>query len=571
MAATSTTRTRKRPAKAEARPAPTTAPEHRARVQSTFMRGDMSPYLMAWQPALREASDDVRQGYVKAAARTIDMVQNSGWIAGAVDQSIAYTVGSGLRLASKPDTTALGWTTDEGAKWAQDVERRWEAFANRPIDCDIEGKSTVGKMQAQAIRSNFCYGEVLAALPFLKRKSIGGQYGTKVQMLPPSRLVQDSMPPKMVQGVIRDDVGFPLAYRIKDPPYTYNVPGYIDRPARDPWGRAQVVHVFDGQPGQVRGIAPMTPALRVVRQFDQLADATLTAALIQTIFAATVKSPEPTEQVLSAFQEMVEQQASAAGTSSTMPSPFESMLAMRAGWYDNTKIDLGRNGKIAHLAPGDELTFHASEHPSATYESFAKFLLREIARCLGLTYEEFTGDYAGATYSSVRMATSAIWMVTISRRVNIVAPFLNPVFEAWLEEDIENGWTPFPGGVDAFIEQRAAACRCHWRGPAKPQADDMKFATAVKTLRDMGVVTDEWICAELGDDWEDTYEQRAREMAKRKALGLPEAAAPTGAAPGQAPNTGAASDPNADPADDPNADPNADPADPADPAKQPGG
>ena len=499
---------------------------------SAFMRNDSSPYLGSWQPALREASQDVRQSYLRAASRVVDMVQNSGWIAGAVDQSVGYTVGTGLRLASKPDATALNWTTDQAAKWAQDVERRWESFANRALECDVEGKSTIGKMQAQALRSHFCYGEILAALPYLKRKNYGGQYGTKVQMLPPTRLVQDSDPPRMVQGVIRDDVGFPQAYRIKRPPDSYTIPDYRDVPARDPWGRSQIVHVFDGQPGQVRGIAPMTPALRVVRQFDQLADATLTATLIQTIFAATVKSPEPTEEVMQAFQEMVEQQAR--GTpGAQVPSPFESMLLMRQGWYDHTKIDLGRHGKIAHLSPGDELKFHGAEHPSDTYESFAKFLLREIARCLGLTYEEFTGDYAGATYSSVRMATSTMWMLTIYRRVNIIAPFLDPIFEAWLEEDIENGWTPFPGGVDNFIENRAAACRAHWRGPAKPQADDFKFAKAVETLRNMGVITDEWICGEMGEDWEDVYEQRAREAEKRAALDLPEpqAAKPPGSTP----------------------------------------
>ena len=511
------------------------------------MRNDSSPYLGSWQPALREASQDVRQSYTRAAARVVDMVQNSGWIAGAVDQSIAYTIGTGLRLASKPDAVALGWTTDEAAKWAQDLERRWESFANRPTECDIEGKSTIGKMQAQAMRSHFCFGEILAALPYLRRKSIGGQYGTKVQMLPPTRLVQDTDPPRMVQGVIRDDVGFPLAYRIKHPPETYKWPDYRDVPARDPWGRAQVVHVFDGQPGQTRGIAPMTPALRVVRQFDQLADATLTATLIQTIFAATVKSPEPTEEVMQAFQEMVEQQARSVGSTAQVPSPFESMLAMRAGWYDNTKIDLGRHGKIAHLAPGDEFQMHGAEHPSDTYDAFAKFLLREIARCLGLTYEEFTGDYAGATYSSVRMATSTTWMLTIYRRVNLIAPFLDAVFETWLEEDIERGWTPFPGGVDAFLENRAAATRAHWRGPAKPQADDLKFAKAVETLRNMGVITDEWICGELGEDWEDIYEQRAREAEKRAELDLPDGAPKAPMPPGGDPAGG---DPPNDPTTD---------------------
>jgi capsid protein len=113
-----------------------------------------------------------------------------------------------------------------------------------------------------------------------------------------------------------------------------------------------------------------------------------------------------------------------------------------------------------------------------------------------------------------------MYLIVVYRRANVLAPFLQPIVEAWLEEEIENGWIAFPGGVDGFIAQRTAAARCHWRGPPKPQADDLKFARACETLRKMGVITDEWICAELGDDWEDTYEQRKREQDKREQLGL---------------------------------------------------
>jgi capsid protein len=35
-------------------------------------------------------------------------------------------------------------------------------------------------------------------------------------------------------------------------------------------------------------------------------------------------------------------------------------------------------------------------------------------------------------------------------------------------------------------------------------------------------MTDEQICAELGQDWEDVYEQRAREKELRKKFDLPE-------------------------------------------------
>lgn len=55
----------------------------------------------------------------------------------------------------------------------------------------------------------------------------------------------------------------------------------------------------------------------------------------------------------------------------------------------------------------------------------------------------------------------------------------------------------------------------------KPQADDGKWSKAKQTLKQMGVATDEQICGELGTDWEDTYEQLAREKEARQRLGLP--------------------------------------------------
>jgi hypothetical protein len=48
------------------------------------MRGEWSPFFQSWRPVLREASNDVAMAYTTAAARAIDSVQNSGWIAGAV-------------------------------------------------------------------------------------------------------------------------------------------------------------------------------------------------------------------------------------------------------------------------------------------------------------------------------------------------------------------------------------------------------------------------------------------------------------------------------------------------------
>jgi lambda family phage portal protein len=480
-------------------------------VSSQYMKGNASPFFFNWRPTLRDQREDVREAYMTAAARAIDSIQNSGWLAGAINQSIASTMGNGLRLASKPDAKALGWTQEAADDWSQGVERAFEAWANCPLECDAGGRQTVGQMARSVMKSYYSHGEALALLPHVSRPLSVSK--TKVKLIPPHKLLQDSDGWRMFQGVTMDGWGLPVSYRLMlRVQQAYEE--IVEVRARDSAGRPQVVHVFDGDVEQVRGITPLAPALRIVKQFDQLADATLTAALIQAIFAATVESEAPTDTILQALQDDDEQGVGGGS--------MEGLLAAKGGWYESTKIDLGRAGKIAHLFPGEKLVFNGSKTPNDTYEAFAKFLLREIARCLGMTFETLSGDYTAATYSSVRMSSSELWPLIVARRVNIPGRFYQQVFEAWLEEQIETGRTPFPGGFYAFLTKRHAASRAEWRGPPKPQADDLKTQKAHEGYKRMGVMSDEMICNDLGVDVEDVYRQRAHEQKLRKTLELPE-------------------------------------------------
>lgn len=70
---------------------PITADLPVARSQSQYMRGEASPFFFSWNPALRDVRDDVRASYTRAAARAIDSLHNSGWIAGAISQAVAST------------------------------------------------------------------------------------------------------------------------------------------------------------------------------------------------------------------------------------------------------------------------------------------------------------------------------------------------------------------------------------------------------------------------------------------------------------------------------------------------
>jgi capsid protein len=118
------------------------------------------------------------------------------------------------------------------------------------------------------------------------------------------------------------------------------------------------------------------------------------------------------------------------------------------------------------------------------------------------------------------MATGEIFAITRMRRQNVVAPFCQAAYEAWLEEEIESGGISFPGGYTAFLANRTAACRADWRGTPKPQADDLKTAKAHEVWRRLGVISDAMIANDLGVDIEDVYAQRASEAELRESYGL---------------------------------------------------
>lgn len=481
-------------------------------------------YVGGITPVVREPYDTSILQYRAAAATTLDAIQRSGWLAGGIQQAKVQMIGTGLAINLKPKLGIIG-NLDETETWAREVEAHWEDYARDAWSVDFTGRHTLGQIADQALSQYFATGEIVGLLPFEER--VGSSHGTKVHLLPSSRLMDDAIrsPEGVVQGIkLNRRTLVPEAYVFNNR-NPWDVTGQeITVKARDENGRPQVIHLFENGPGALRGVSPLLPALKVAKQYDQLADATLTAALVQTIMAATIESDSPTEELLKALQTGEEQEddsVRAEADVGTMPGDFERLMAARLQWYSNTKVDLGQFGKLVHLFPNEKLNMNRSEHPNTNYLDFSKGLLREIARCIGITYEQFTGDYIGATYSSVRMASADMWLVNVFRRAHFAGRFYQTAFERWLEEDIEKGHTAFPGGVPNFLIMRAEVCRVDWRGPPKPTADDLKTAKAQQIQRQEGWVPTEQLSAEYGNDHRDVIESQRRTDDLRKENKLP--------------------------------------------------
>jgi len=475
-----------------------------------FFQGNRSQMLMGWRPALRETQHDIQLSWQDATARATEGVQNSGFLTRIVEVETGSVVGPGLRFASRPDHEKLGWSVEESAQFARDFETGFREWGNNPLECDAAGKMTFGKMQQAAFGSWKVSGEILALTPIIDRAI--SLTKTKIKMLPASRLsLANDEQLRMVQGVHVDEWGLPQAYRMRKWDKALLFDDFVDVTARDADGRPNVIHIFDSAISTTRGISPLAPILKVVRQVEQFGDATLTAALIQTIFAATI---ETNLTGLTGFEGMMTKQDTL---------DLTQLALAQADWYDSAQINLSQHGRIAHLFPNEKLNFTESKQSASNYDGFMGWLMREISAGSGTTYESATGDYRGATYSSIRMGGATEWLGVLRKRGNIIVPFCDQVKDLYLEEAIYTGRLKLPKkqGYMFYLANKGAIGRGTWSGPPQPQADDFKAARSHQVLVDMQATTLKDISESYGRDWEDDARQRAEENRLHQELGLP--------------------------------------------------
>lgn len=517
-------------------------------IRSRYLRGDRSGVLGMRKAVTRDASEDVRRSAERAAALAIDFMHNSGWIAGAVMQILCDTIGEELKLNCRAKLKKLGYRDAAAAEWCRLVEEEWRRYAWNPKECDLAGKSTIAEMADAALRSYLATGEAFGIFDFMEaaeRERYGIETGTKVSLIASHRCPQTTREVEgLQQGIYHDTNNRAVAYKFRARESGIERERQVDA--------ADVIHVMDrgANLNSARGISEIAPALKVLAQSDQLADGTLAKTLLQTVFAATIKSPEQSAEAFQALETLSDIE---------MPDGFDEsdgswgdfigglqrdlleVWDMRLGALKDKGISMSDPARINHLGPGEEFELHTTSLPGSDYVAFFQNLLREIARCLGVTFESLSMDHSNATYSSVLMSVATIWPIVMRRRSRIVIPFLQAIYERWLEEMIERGKIPLKGGVSAFRRHREAIFQAEWHGPGAPSADNYKAVMADKIEMEIGVSSFSDICAKRGKNGQEQIVQLEREKKLFEKAGVPH---PFGRSQGGAGPQGAAVDGN---------------------------
>lgn len=456
----------------------------------------------AWDADPGDANSVALEDLPELRYRSRDLVRNNAIAAGILKVKTTNVIGTGLRSLSRVDKTRLGWDDDKANKWEREVGKLFQEYA-ASAECDVERTSNFYELQELTYHSKKESGDNFTLLTRMDRP--GSQVGLKLQLLEADRIAdrtghRDTL--KQMGGVLLDENGAPLAYRILDVP-PENVEGkWADKgrweSAFDQSGRRRILHNFNKtRPGLVRGIPDLSLVTEHLYDLNEYLGAELSAAKVSSLFSIFVK-------------EM--QQLPGSGVDPL----FEEALKSRDRDLRTIKIE---QASIQHLPYGLDIVTADPKRPNHNLGEYLKTMIQIIATGVEVPYEILIKHFA-ASYSASRAAQLEFWRYVVRERVRFIAHYCQPVYEAWMDEAVAIGLVDAPGYF-SNAQIRRAYLGTQWIGDPRGQMDELKEVAAARGRVMLGVSTVEQEALRMeGVVLEDNLAQIQREQTFFTEVGL---------------------------------------------------
>lgn len=477
--------------------------------------------LAMWRPALRSADADIIPEKGILDARSRDTIRNDAYVANGQSIHKDHIVGAQFLLNAKPDSKLLFGTLDDvwESEFQEEVESKFTLWAESPQNwVDAGRRRTLTETVRLAVGVDVAGGEVLATAEWMKND--GRPYRTAIQLIDTDRLSDPTtidFDKRVRGGVEQDEFGAPIAYYIREAhPADYRlraadwqgVSRWNRVPARKPWGRQMVLHLFEqNRVDQSRGIASMVSALTEMRMTKAFRKTELERAVIAATYAASIESDLPSGDVYAAM-----------GGGQTNPATqwindYLSAISEYSGGAKNLHI---AGAKIPVFLPGTHLKIQNPGANGPVGDRFEASLLRHIAAALKVPYSEFSKNYADANYSSLRAEMANVSRSMASRKKRVADSTANFIYRLWLEEAINYNHIEAlkRRNVPSFYEglNAEAYSACEWIGAGAGLIDPLKETQAdVLALKNHLTTLEDVIARRSGADWRRKLRQMGRE------------------------------------------------------------
>lgn len=482
-----------------------------------------------WQPPIRSADGDLLADKLVIDARSRDITRNDAFAANASRIHKDSIVGARFMLQSKPNLDVLKLDDKWELEFQTEVEAKFSLWAESE-DCwpDVTGTRTFTELVRLGVGVDTIGGEILATVEWLRDRDPRRIWNTAINFIDCDRLsnprgIYNSR--NMRNGVETDDYGRPLAYHIRrghpgDVWQTVDAWTWDRVPATKPWGRKQVIHLYEHlRPDQSRGVSMMVSALKEMRMTHKFRDITLQNAVVNATYAATIESELPSEAVFAQLgMGGTGNLGDAAGTYGQ--SYLEAVMRYVGAKSNSLLLD---GAKIPHLFPGTKLQMRPASEPGGIGSDFEDSLLRYVAASLGISYEEFSNNYSNTNYSSIQAALQAIRRGMTARKRRTADRTGNIIYKLWLEEAIsKEEIESMPRNAPVFQEglNGDAYAGAEWIGADVGQIDALKETQASMLRVTNGLSTWARELAAQGLDYRVAFKQMKREKTMLQELDL---------------------------------------------------
>lgn len=491
--------------------------------------------FLRWGPPVRSAATEARVKKARVDGRAFDLVNNDAIVQSGVNYHKDAIVGSRYALNAQPVYEVLGGNHDEvwAEEFAAEVEAKFMLHADSlDYPFDYQKMRTFTEIIRLAVGINLYAGEYLQSHEWDKKDKLR-PFKTCVLPIAPERLCNpdhgsDTM--TMRGGVERDYRGAPVAYHIRES-HPDDLFGQLGRfswnrvPARKPWGRPLILHVFNHTlADQNRAMSVLAAGLEEVQMLRKFRRTVLQNVLVNSTYAATIESELPTDVVMSSLgvngsdiSEVISKYALG----------YLDSIANYVGDSDTLEID---GVRIPHLFPGTKLQLRpAVGGDRALGTEFESSMLRYMAAMLDVSYEELSRDMRGANYTTMRAAMGLTDRALKVRKTMVADKVATTIYRLWLEEMIQTRQ------IESMPRRRAdmysganlaAYTACTWIGASRGQIDALKETEAAALRIAANLSTLEAESASMGHDFRRVIRQRARERKLLEDAGLADVSAP---------------------------------------------
>lgn len=183
-------------------------------------------------------------------------------------------------------------------------------------------------------------------------------------------------------------------------------------------------------------------------------------------------------------------------------------------------------GTFEELPEGVDFKPFDPGFPNQAHEPFAKYMLRRIASGLGVFYNSLAGDLSDVNLSSIRAGLLEERLMWKACQEFYVEHLCRRVFINWLKSAVLAGAVNIrPRDLDLFSEPTFQPVR--W-----PLTDPLKDIQTQRLAIEAGLGTVTRFLGEQGEDLEETFEERRKELELAKNKGVPLATGAGSLAPG---------------------------------------